>query len=167
MEYITIAEYARRENISKQTAYNRSKRDKYKGYFRKIKGVLMVDNSIFEFKDSINIDSTVENGGSGTKTDFSFNGNSNTFSNVEKELIEMLKSQIAEQNKRIDDLFSMIAEKDKTIAQITASIQQLQHERNMLEAGQVIAGQNDSVPEPIEQSSSKKGFFSRLRRRKD
>ena len=167
MEYITIAEYAERAGVSKQTAYNRSKRDKYKGYFRKVKGVLMVDDSIFEVNDSIKIDSTIENGGSGANTDFSFNENSSRFSSIEKELIEMLKSQIAEQNKRIDDLFSMIAEKDRTIAQITASIQQLQHERNMLEAGQVIIGQTEEREQtPIEQSSSKKGIFSRLLKRK-
>ena len=172
MEYITIAEYANRVGVSKQTAYNRAKAPQYKGYFRKIKGVLMVDISILEVKNSIKFNSSLENGVSGANTDFPLKGISSTFSSVEIELIETQKRQIEGLEKRIDDLFSMLAEKDNTIkelssniAQITASIQQLQHERNLLEAGQVIIGQSEEEPKE-EKRGAKKGLFSRFRRSK-
>lgn len=175
MDYITIAEYANRAGVSKQTAYNRAKAPQYKGYFRKIQGVLMVDESIFEVKKIFNVDSSLENGMEKELSENSFKGNSSGFSSVEFELIEALKKQIEAQNKRLDDMFSMLAEKDKTIndltnniARITESMQILQHERNLLEAGQVTIGQSETAPEPIpqEQSSSKRSLFSFLRRNK-
>ena len=175
MDHITIAEYARRAGVSKQTAYNRAKAPQYKGYFRKIQGILMVDESIFEVKQIFNVDSSLENGMEKGLSENSFKDNSSKFSNVEFELIETLKKQIEAQDKRLDDMFSMLTEKDKTIneltkniARITESMQILQHERNLLEAGQVTIGQNETAPEPIqkEQSSSKRSLFSFLRKNK-
>lgn len=175
MEYITIAEYAERAGVSKQTAYNRSKRDKYKGYFRKVKGVLMVDDSIFQVKENFNVESILENQADGAKTNFPFNDNSRQNSSPYFELIENQKKQIEIMNKRIDDLFSMIAEKDSIIkdltsqiGQLTASFPQLLHERNMIEAGNQVMDRQNIEQEQIhtEQSPSKKGIFSRLLRRK-
>ena len=178
MEYITVAEYASRAGVSKQTAYNRAKAPQYRGYFRKIKGVLMVDISIFEFNDSIKFNSSLENGESGGNMDFPLKGNSSKFSSVESELIETQRKQIEGLEKRIDDLFSMLAEKDSiikdlssNIAQITVSIQQLQHERNLIEAGkQVIVGHSEDAsgldPDDEEQKNGRKrGLFSRFRRK--
>lgn len=178
MEYITIAEYAKRARISKQTAYNRAKAPQYKQFFRKINGVLMADSSLLEVKENFKIDSSLESVENKGNSDIQFKENSREFSSVEFELFESQKKQIEEQNKRIDELFSMIAEKDKTIlelsrniSQITASIQQLQHERNLLEAGQqVIDGQTKEpapspAPDVIDESSSKRGLFSRFWKR--
>lgn len=175
MDYITIAEYAKRAGVSKQTAYNRAKAPQYKGYFRRVNGVLMVDCSLLEVKQIFKFNSSLENGGDKGETEFSVKDNSSKFSSLENPLIDMLRKQLENQNQQIENLYAMIAEKDKTIrdlsasmAQITASIQALQHERNLIEAGgQVIAGQT----EPQEQtqtgeSSSKKGVFSFFRRRK-
>lgn len=167
MEYITIAEYAERANISKQTAYNRANSAKYKSYFQKVDGVLKVDISIFETKEDSNIQSNFQ----GVET----------LTKKEEMLFSVLQKQIDQQNKQIENLFSLLAEKDKTIMRLTEStntligtVQALQHERNLLEAGKLEA---EKVPPPVEPpedkpivkesraETPKKGLFARFRRR--
>lgn len=177
MDYITIKEYAERAHISQQTAYKRAKNAKYQGYFRKIKGVIMVDSALLEFNHSFNGDSTVENETAQAAARKSFNGNSTEFSTVESAFVSVLQEQLERQSQQIEKLYTMIAEKDSIIkdlsanmAQITAQIQALQHEQNLLEAGRAQA----ETPPPVENiptekeskaETVKKGFFSRLRRR--
>lgn len=175
MGYITIAEYANIENISKQMAYKRAKNGKYKGYFRKINGALKVDCSIFELNQNVNQFSTVENEEIPTDTENLVNQNSTefstTFSTNENQLIKLLNDQLVAQGKQIEKLYDMIAEKDLIIkdlssnmAQITNALQSLQHEQNLLEASKIQA-ENISVnniPKGEQAEPPKKGLFSRL-----
>lgn len=174
MAYITIAEYAKRAGVSKQTAYNRAKAPQYKGYFRRVKGILQVDEEIF-FNENFKLNSTLENDTAEGETENLVKANSTENSTLENELVSILKQQIEIQGKQIEGLYTMIAEKDGIIkelsanmAQITASIQQLQHERNLIEAGQVITGQAEPKEEETETTETrpKKGLFSRWRGRK-
>ena len=175
MDYITIAEYAERAEISKQAAYNRAKSAKYKGYFRKIKGMLMVDTALLSFNQNFNLDSTVERADSCRETEKVFNQNSTDFSTVEN-LIERLKAQIESQTKQIESLYSMIREKDSIIkdlsanmATITATIQTLQHEQHLIEAGKVQAEtalQQETIQtETKEENRTIKALFSRFWKR--
>lgn len=175
MDYITIAEYAERAEISKQAAYNRAKSAKYKGYFRKIKGVLMVDCALLEVNQNFNFNSTAESSESYRKNENSFNQNSTEFSTVEN-LIETLNAQIKSQSNQIESLYSMISEKDSIIkelsanmATITATIQALQHEQHLLEAGKVQADtalNHETIQtEAKEENRTIKALFSRFWKR--
>ncbi len=173
MEYMTIAEYAAAAHISKQTAYKRARNTKYKRYFRKINGVLMVDSELLVFNQTLNHVSTVESetvqGGAGK----SFNHDSTKFSTVEtaegeiitllKEQLEKADRQIESLNKKVDDLLAIVSAQSEAIANIS-------HEHNLLEAGKI---QAETVPPPSEDipiateskaETGKKGFFSRFRR---
>lgn len=159
MEYITITEYAEQAHISKQAAYNRAKSAKYKGYFRKVKGVLMVDKTVFEVNQNFKFNSTVENGEIPAPAENPFNQNSTENSTVENELIITLQKQVETQAAQIEKLFSMIAQKDSIIkdisanmATITAAFQALQHENNLLEAGKIQA----ETPPPAENIPTEK-----------
>lgn len=177
MDYISIAEYAERANISKQTAYNRAKNAKYRGYFRKIRGVLMVDCSLLEVKEILNLNSSLENGADNGGSAFPLNQNSSDNSSIENPLFDLLREQLQNQNKQIESLYAMIAEKDTIIkelsanvAEITAKIQALQHEQHLLEAGKLLNDEETAPAEsaPKEESKAetpKKGFFSRFWRR--
>ena len=174
MGYITIAEYAAAAHISKQTAYKRAKNAEYKGYFRRIEGVLMVDSLLLDFNQNFNRDSTVEYETGQAAAGKSFNHNSTKFSTVEtvesdivnllKERLEMADKQIESLNKKVDDLLAIVSAQSEAIANIS-------HEHNLLEAGKI---QAETVPPPSEDiptekeskaETVKKGFFSRLRRR--
>lgn len=182
MEYITIAEYAERAKISKQSAYKRAKSEKYKRYFRRNKnGVLMVDSDILILNQNFNRCSTEETEEGKTVSGNPFNQNSTTFSTVEnsmlREMIERQDEQIKSLSSQIENLYSMISEKDGIIkdisanmAQITAQFQALQHEKNLLEAGKAQAETAPPVEEiPTERETSaerpKKGFLSRFWKR--
>jgi len=181
MEYMTITEYAAAAHISKTAAYNRAKNAKYKGYFRRMNGVLCVDSSILEFNQFNNGDSTAESVDTQAAAGKSFNGDSTEFSTIEQTLLSVLQEQLKRQSEQIESLYSMIAEKDGIIkdlsanmAQITAQIQALQHEQNLLEAGRIeaeprppaenIPTETTKTAETIKTEPRKRGLFSRFRR---
>lgn len=171
MDWITITEYAAAAHISKQAAYKRAKNSYYKGYFRKISGVLMVDSALLELNQIVNQNSTVENETAQAAAGNPVNGVSTEFSTVDKDIITLLKErleiadkQIDSLNKKVDDLLSIVAAQSEAIANIS-------HEHNLLEAGKI---QAETMPPPSEDipieteskaETGKKGFFSRFRRR--
>lgn len=165
MGYITIAEYAKRAGVSKQTAYNRRKAPQYTQYFHIVNGILSVDTSIFNIQEKSKNQSNFQEKFEKVES----------LSETESLLFSILKKQIDQQNKQIESLYSLLAEKDKTITQLTEStnalintVQTLQHERNLIEAGKIETEKEvpPSVNIPIVQESKaempKKGLFSRL-----
>lgn len=159
MDYITIAEYAKRAGISKTTAYNHAKNAKYKGYFRKVGGILQVDSSILELNQNFNLDSTIENGTDKGSGGNSFNGISTENSTVEKELISLLKERLEKADKQIEEL-------SKQVSNLITVLQQ----NNLLEAGKIqVESSPEPEPIPTEKESKaempKKGLFSRFWKR--
>lgn len=159
MDYITIAEYAERAGVSKTTAYNHAKSAKYKGYFRKVGGVLCVDSSILELNQNFNLDSTLENEtvqGGGEK---SLKGNSTENSTLENELITLLKERLERADRQIEEL-------SKQVSNLITVLQQ----NNLLEAGKIQAEtpsaplESETIPTETKEETPKKGLFSRFRR---
>ena len=177
MDYITIAEYAKRAGISKQKAYSNANREEYKKYFRRDNGRIMVDSALLDMgKESFVVDDKKrESAPQKAKKEESAPQEERK---EDSALLDMLKGQLEAQHKQIESLYLMIAEKDSIIkdlsanmAQITATIQALQHEQNLLEAGKIQA--ETPPPPPVEEPKEKeereeppkKGLFSRFWRR--
>lgn len=167
MDYITIKEYAERAHVSQQTAYKRAKDDRYKQYFKRIKGIIMVDSALLELNQFFNGESTIETEPPQARADSPLNGVSTNFSTVENDMIVLLKERLEKADKQIDILNNRITELLSIVAEQGKAIESITREHNLLEAGKLQAESAppvEIVPTEKEESTEpqKKGFFSRL-----
>lgn len=160
-EYITVAEFAKRANVSRQTIYN-ALQSKLTDYVKEIDNVKMLNIaglSLFIVKEQSNLDN-----GLTVKLD-------NELSNLDTDLTAFLQRQIEEKDKQIERLQSRIEEDCRRIeekdTQIKDNAEHIKEQEKRLADLLAQSQQLNYNNQVLLKEKNNRGFFKRLFAPKD
>ena len=140
--YISIADFAKEDGVSKQAVYSRMKSQDLNKFIKLENGKKLINTKALEFFNK-------------SSSQSSFNQVEQGLESTEREYIESLKKQIEELQRDKQELYRLLDQQQQLTAQANATIKQLQAPK---EEASII--QQEQQQEQQEQK--KQGFFARL-----
>ena len=136
--YISIADFAKEDGVSKQAVYSRQKSQDLNKFIKLENGKKLISTNALKLFNK-------------SSSQSSFNQVEQGLESTEREYIESLKKQIEELQRDKQELYRLLDQQQQLTAQANATIKKLQAPR-----------EEASIIQQEKQEQKKRGFFARL-----